>query len=939
VIVPINVTLTIESGATVNFNRNAELKVFGNLVLNGGAVLNFNGVSSPHLEGGISVIDNIAYINFNQHSHLELNSIPDIDNLHLTFNDDSWFSLPENLTLNTSSNYQLIFNDNSKSVIDGTLNVISNEGIYFNDNSMMLLMSGVLNVNENSSLNFSGNSILYSNNSMSISEGATLNFRDDSRIVVGGYFVCQGQSTNNVFFNFTNSLVQQFVYSGSNTLIVDNATFNGGELVVSLAGNQPVPENFSITNTTFRGCQKSIILNLSARVPTSTPVISNCSIINCSQVGIELKMVKKISIEHCTIELNPFSGGTKGIILYNDGEINISDCIVTNSSIGINSYIDGESELDESLLAEVNINQCIFETGLGISLNGQDFIFSSVSIIGNHFETEGNGIVINDFSDFELNITDNVMVGNTDGYSEFGISLTNGTEPLILRNNFSNYRTGIIVSNVTQPSILENEISAYELNVEPWSGIVTVSSNGEIRNNTIQHHWHGIELGSSSPNIGANTITDNLRNGIYISNNSHPDLSEQIIGGDSYPLSGYNTIRENGECNFLPSYSELYLTNRSTVNLEKGCNTIADDREDPALQCNYLYLIDGHHVVGKVNAFRNYWGEVNGGNPVGRFGPSLNVNYDGWLTGPCTYSEVGSALLLANSKGVVYDTVYASGETPSELTDIESRYAAANEYYYNNNFPQAKQEYQGIIEDYGDSTESLQAYNCLYSIANLINSSPETFNQLKEFYLQKAGNQSDSVMIGTLMHLSDLCLVSAEEYLSAITNFDLIAQQNQNTDIALYRHIDALTTALLLPQDSTLNKGILGKYSVNSLSDYTNKLSELIKTRGKSGLESEEELLPTEYTLYQNYPNPFNPVTTIKYDLPNASDVSLIIYDILGRKVKELVNTKQQAGRYEVQFDASNLASGVYIYQFIADNPSSSSGQRFISSKKMILLK
>jgi len=89
--------------------------------------------------------------------------------------------------------------------------------------------------------------------------------------------------------------------------------------------------------------------------------------------------------------------------------------------------------------------------------------------------------------------------------------------------------------------------------------------------------------------------------------------------------------------------------------------------------------------------------------------------------------------------------------------------------------------------------------------------------------------------------------------------------------------------------------------------------------------------LPTKYALHQNYPNPFNPTTTLKYDLPNATDVSLIIYDILGRKVKELVNTKQQAGRYELQFDASSLASGVYIYQLIAE--------KFISSKKMILLR
>jgi len=82
----------------------------------------------------------------------------------------------------------------------------------------------------------------------------------------------------------------------------------------------------------------------------------------------------------------------------------------------------------------------------------------------------------------------------------------------------------------------------------------------------------------------------------------------------------------------------------------------------------------------------------------------------------------------------------------------------------------------------------------------------------------------------------------------------------------------------------------------------------------------------------QNYPNPpFNPVTTLKYDLPEAGNGSLIIYDKLGRKVKELVNTKQQAGRYEIKFDASNFSSGVYIYQLITE--------KYISSKKMILLK
>ncbi|MGB5289094.1 MAG: T9SS type A sorting domain-containing protein, partial [Ignavibacteriaceae bacterium] len=177
------------------------------------------------------------------------------------------------------------------------------------------------------------------------------------------------------------------------------------------------------------------------------------------------------------------------------------------------------------------------------------------------------------------------------------------------------------------------------------------------------------------------------------------------------------------------------------------------------------------------------------------------------------------------------------------------------------------------------------------------------------------------------------CKVSEEEYVPAINEFDGVIQQNPNTEEAVYAEIDAITAAILIEEaDSTLQKGTLGKYLVKPGENYLSKLDEILRKHfGNGGNETEKEILPMEYTLYQNYPNPFNPVTTIKYDLPNASDISLIIYDILGRKVKGLVNTKQAAGRYEVEFNASNLASGVYIYQLIAE--------KYINARKMILLK
>ena len=96
---------------------------------------------------------------------------------------------------------------------------------------------------------------------------------------------------------------------------------------------------------------------------------------------------------------------------------------------------------------------------------------------------------------------------------------------------------------------------------------------------------------------------------------------------------------------------------------------------------------------------------------------------------------------------------------------------------------------------------------------------------------------------------------------------------------------------------------------------------------------------PEEYNLYQNYPNPFNPSTTVRYSIINPDIVRIKIYDVLGREVKTLVNEFKQAGTFEVQFSASGLASGIYLYRIESGNPSTGSGQGFVQTRKMILLK
>ena len=98
----------------------------------------------------------------------------------------------------------------------------------------------------------------------------------------------------------------------------------------------------------------------------------------------------------------------------------------------------------------------------------------------------------------------------------------------------------------------------------------------------------------------------------------------------------------------------------------------------------------------------------------------------------------------------------------------------------------------------------------------------------------------------------------------------------------------------------------------------------------------DENQIPKQYILHQNYPNPFNPITTLRYDLPENSLVNITIYDMLGREVKTLVNSAQDAGFKSVIWDATNdfgkpVSAGVYLYQIQAGE--------FVQNKKMVLLK
>lgn len=151
-------------------------------------------------------------------------------------------------------------------------------------------------------------------------------------------------------------------------------------------------------------------------------------------------------------------------------------------------------------------------------------------------------------------------------------------------------------------------------------------------------------------------------------------------------------------------------------------------------------------------------------------------------------------------------------------------------------------------------------------------------------------------------------------------NYTLVSQNSSFQKVSVQRTAPSNAAYLRITLYSASNHTSNGYWDDVSLSTVLPKLFS----------EENTEEIPAEYAII-NYPNPFNPTTKISFTIPNDGHVSLKVYDVLGREVAVLANRAFSSGRYEFEFDASNLSSGTYLYRFSTDNKT--------ITKKMLLVK
>jgi hypothetical protein len=163
--------------------------------------------------------------------------------------------------------------------------------------------------------------------------------------------------------------------------------------------------------------------------------------------------------------------------------------------------------------------------------------------------------------------------------------------------------------------------------------------------------------------------------------------------------------------------------------------------------------------------------------------------------------------------------------------------------------------------------------------------------------------------------------------MSALPGFD--NSLTVGADGSIY-NLNAGRVSIAAGDSSTFSAAFLYGTTVNSLLAAADS-ADVRYGKVFTSIQQTSPAVPQSTSLLQNYPNPFNPGTVIEFQLHRAGEVSLRVYDVLGREVAVMANGTLNAGTYRVPFDARQLASGIYYYRLVAGS--------FTDSKRMLLVK
>ena len=603
-------------------------------------------------------------------------------------------------------------------------------------------------------------------------------------------------------------------------------------------------------------------------------------------------------------------GTPKGQALINDLSTTIawSGNVIMNQSFTVNSgttlRILPVTNISFAIGASLNVNGVLNAQGtssqpITFTRSGSSGNWGSIVLSG----SGANGSTINyaniqNGTQIDITSASNITISNchiTDN-SNIGINVYSSSNFLAQGNTIANTNSasGININGGSNNNCYDNVI--YKTNhIQGNIGIMYNASSGNTARNDISWYDRGIEAYNNAsiysiPALSSrnNRIT-NCNMGLWVG-----QYSNVVFGVIADTRYGYNSVYSN-------NYN-VYTTNSSTV-----------------------------------LAHCNWWGSVP---PVGSkfyIGSGCSIDYGYYLSydpwaGFSLHKEMQSIASIKSAEDSnISAEVNQSNSPDSLITGIvlrsEGRYKEATKFFmsYLNEHPAVQ-----------------AAYTYLYSCVN-----EETVSDIIPFFktLPKQAAEDHELI------LSHLYLIQGDPTSAKEVN-DQIINVKSNTPLSVKAKLNNFYIALYNENDpkaaSSILSDVLSKKELSTpieLSLAQNALQTYVdpKTGGtpnfdvKQNSDESVSIDTVKNGLMENYPNPFNPTTTIRYQLSAVSNVSLKVYDVLGREVATLVDGMKEAGYYTANFDGSKLASGVYFTRFVVKPQNG--GTPIVQVKKMLLMK
>jgi hypothetical protein len=465
---------------------------------------------------------------------------------------------------------------------------------------------------------------------------------------------------------------------------------------------------------------------------------------------------------------------------------------------------------------------------------------------------------------------------------------------------------------------LPNNVIAYRVSKQPWKELIqrVLVSNAEVlEGNTYSFNEEGKITGVSIKYV---QLTGNIYNSVTVTRIPYGPINPEFIS-ESPIISPVSIIYEGSA---ISSHtSEIHIDLNAYPEIKHPKMTSIFMREFPGqglfIELPTIYDSTANELVANTTIF----GEIIFGRPDLQQG----------LVSPFLIEPLNNKKVLANEPV----TLKWSGRGLVESFNLQ----LAEDSLFTMTVLDTT-----TINSFVQISDLIKNQNYFWRVSANGTLGTSNWSQVWNFEPNDAFIQVLSPNGGEVFALSDTTIIRWETNISDSVRLDLL--QGETTLDVIGKSLASINAfRWIIP--TNLIPGSF--YRIRIVSTDNTEVSDSSDTvfslMNPSGIDSTDNDVPTEFNLYQNYPNPFNASTVISYTLPNSGIVQLKLFNLLGQEIITLINEEKSAGKYQIDFDASSLPSGVYFYRLqiypafggVGDLPVGESG--FVETKKMLLLK